>query len=200
MKSIRRILLMPLTLAIPLALGACSDDAPEVPKPHAMTDDATGRYCHMLLSEHQGPKGQIYLKSEKEPIWFSSVRDTITFTLLPEEPKDIAAIYVTDMTDADWSQPGDDSWMDARDAYYVIRSDLAGGMGAPEAVPFKAEVGAKAFQAAHGGDIVRYDAIPKDYILSQVEPDASPQEDVGHDGHDMNRQEMNHGDMEDHGS
>jgi len=201
MRLIRLVLVL-LIMAVPLALGACGDDKPEVPKPHALTAEATGRYCHMLLSEHQGPKGQIHLKSAKEPLWFSSVRDTITFTLLPEEPKDIVAIYVTDMTSADWSQPGDDTWMDARAAYYVIRSDLASGMGAPEAVPFKAEDGAKAFQAAHGGEIVRFDAIPKDYILAAVEPEEPMPDDAGHGDmdHDQNQKDKDHSTAEQNGS
>ena len=184
-------------LAVGLLLGSCGDEETEKPKPNGVTAEATGHYCNMLLSEHAGPKGQIFLKSEKQPIWFSSVRDAITFTLLPEEPKDIAAIYVTDMTSTDWSQPGDDSWIDAREAFYVIGSDRTGGMGAPEAVPFKAEAGAKAFLAARGGEIVRYDGIPKDYILAPVEPDAPLDGDVGHD---RNHRDVDHGDMEGHGS
>lgn len=200
--SVIRLLLVSLVMTAPLVLDACGDDEPEVPKPHALTAEATGRYCHMLLSEHQGPKGQIHLKSAKEPLWFSSVRDTVTFTLLPEEPKDIVAIYVTDMTSADWSQPGDDSWMNAREAYYVIRSDLASGMGAPEAVPFKREEGAKAFRAAHGGEIVRFDAIPKDYILGVVEPEKPMRDDMdpGDKGHDKNHIDKDHSTMEHHGS
>jgi copper chaperone NosL len=180
--------LLAFALAAGLALGGCGEDEAEVPEPHAVTAEATGHYCNMLLSEHEGPKGQIFLKSEKQPIWFSSVRDTITFTLLPEEPKDIAAIYVTDMTTTEWSQPGDDSWIDARDAFYVIGSDRAGGMGAPEAVPFKAE---------HDGEVVRYDGIPKDYILAPVEPDAASPDETGHD---QEHHDTGHGEGEGHGS
>lgn len=196
MRAIRFSLLVA-ALAMGFTLGGCGDDEAEVPKPQAVTAEATGHYCNMLLSEHEGPKGQIFLKSEKQPIWFSSVRDTITFTLLPEEPKDIVAIYVTDMTSTDWSQPGDDSWIDAREAFYVIGSDRAGGMGAPEAVPFKAEAGAKSFQAEHGGEVVRYDGIPKDYILAPVEPDAAPPDGTGHG---QEHHDMNHGEGEGRGS
>lgn len=196
MKSIR-IGLLASALAAGLVLGGCGDEDAEAPKPQAITADATGHYCNMLLSEHEGPKGQIFLKSEKQPIWFSSVRDTITFTLLPEEPKDIAAIYVTDMTSADWSRPGDDTWIDAREAFYVIGSERTGGMGAPEAVPFRAEEAAKSFQAEHGGEVVRYDGIPKDYVLAPVEPDAASPDETGQD---QEHHGTGHGEEEGHGS
>ena len=48
----------------------------------------------MNLLEHKGPKGQIILASQAEPIWFSSARDAFSFTMLEEEPKDILAVYV----------------------------------------------------------------------------------------------------------
>ena len=54
----------------------------------------------MLLVEHAGPKGQIRLASSEEPIWFSSARDTVAFTRMPLEPKDIRTIYVSDMAKA----------------------------------------------------------------------------------------------------
>jgi hypothetical protein len=47
--------------------------------------------------DHPGPNGQIFIKGQAEPVWFASVRDTVAFTLLPEEPKDVTAIYVNDM-------------------------------------------------------------------------------------------------------
>ena len=88
----------PLALALlaGLALAACKKEA-EKPAPQAVSDASIGRYCGMMLTEHEGPRGQIFVVGEAEPVWFSSARDTVAFTLLPEEPKDIAAIYVSDM-------------------------------------------------------------------------------------------------------
>jgi copper chaperone NosL len=40
-------------------------------------------------------------------------------------------------------------------------------MGAAEAVPFSTEKAAKAFAGDHGGNVVRFDAVPRDYILEQ---------------------------------
>ncbi|MDT8453330.1 MAG: nitrous oxide reductase accessory protein NosL, partial [Gammaproteobacteria bacterium] len=88
-------------LMLALLLSAC-DKTPEVeaPPPQPLTREASGYYCLMTVVNHSGPKGQIILNDQPEAIWFTSVRDTIAFTLSPEEPKNIAAIYVNDMTDA----------------------------------------------------------------------------------------------------
>jgi len=151
-----------------LLLGACQRQTEAPPAPFAMTEEAMGRYCGMNVLEHAGPKGQIILAKYDEPIWFSSARDAIAFTMLPEEPKDIRAIYVSDMAKApSWDKPGADNWVDARQAFFVIGSDRKGGMGAAEAVPFSTEAAAEAFAKDHGGRTVRFDAVPRDYILEQ---------------------------------
>ncbi len=155
-------------LALLPTLGACQREAEALPAPFAMTEEAMGRYCGMNVLEHAGPKGQIILAKYDEPIWFSSARDAVAFTMLPEEPKDIRAIYVSDMAKApSWEKPGADNWVDARKALFVIGSDAKGGMGAAEAVPFSSEEAAAAFAKSHGGRVVGFDAIPRDYILEQ---------------------------------
>lgn len=159
-----------------LALGGCQPEVETPPLPFAMTEEAMGRYCGMNILEHAGPKGQVILARYVDPVWFSSARDAIAFTMLPEEPKDIRAIYVSDMARAEsWEEPGADNWVDARQAFFVIGSDLKGGMGAAEAVPFSTEEAAKAFAGDHGGDVVRFDAVPRGYILE--EPSTAAEKD-----------------------
>jgi copper chaperone NosL len=159
---------MAATLTLLVAMTGCGDDqqAAEAPPPHELTAQAVGHYCGMTLTEHAGPKGQILLRSRDEPVWFSSARDTLAFTMLPEEPKDIRAIYVSDMGHAEsWDQPGARNWTDARKAVYVIGSQRRGGMGAEEAVPFAERAAAERFVAENGGRIVTFDAMPRDYVL-----------------------------------
>lgn len=148
-----------LWLATAVMLTACSkEDSVEAPPPQAIGGDATGYYCGMLLAEHAGPKGQVLLKSRDEPVWFSSVRDTFTFLRLPEEPKDVAAVYVSDMGKApNWEQPGHDNWILANDAVFVVGSDTQGSMGGAEAVPFSHEDAARIFVSQHGGRILRFE-------------------------------------------
>ena len=135
----------------------------EVPAAHELTRDANGYYCLMTVLNHKGPKGQIILTDNKV-LWFTSVRDTISFTLSPEEPKNIAAIYVNDMTDADWDNPGVDNWIDIHKAWFVLNSDRSGGMGTPETVPFSSKDNATLFVKQHGGSVVSYSMLPKEYI------------------------------------
>jgi len=170
----RRAKLGALVLAIAAAvvpLAGCDRPQPaaHAPSPNEVLAEATGYYCGMLLADHEGPKGQVHLVGRDAPLWFSSVRDTIAFLRLPEEPRDIAAVYVNDMARAqNWSQPEPGAWVDAREAWFVIGSDRAGGMGAPEAIPFSREEVAQAFVAQHGGKVVRLDEIPDDYVLGAV--------------------------------
>lgn len=164
-----------IALASLLLLGACGREEDAPPAPAAMTEAAMGRYCGMNILEHAGPKGQIILSRYIEPVWFSSARDAIAFTMLPEEPKDIRAIYVSDMAKApSWDKPGAKNWIEARKAFFVIGSDVRGGMGAAEAVPFSTAQAAAAFVREHGGSMVRFDGIPRGYILEQQAGEDAP--------------------------
>lgn len=161
-----------LVLLLILVLTACGDDRKaEAPPPAPMTADAVGHYCGMALGDHPGPKGQIQVKSRPQPYWFSSARDTLAFTLLPEEPKDITAIYVTAMDKAtNWEAPGAESWVDGRTATYVIGSDAKAGMGQAEVVPFSTAEAAERFRAEHGGQVVAFDKVPREVVLGEDTP------------------------------
>jgi copper chaperone NosL len=155
-------------------LGCSQQEEVAMPDPFTLDAQAIGRYCGMNVLEHDGPKGQIILTRIPEPIWFSSARDAVAFTMLPDEPKNIAAIYVSDMATAtSWEQPGADNWIDAKNAFFVLGSRQRGGMGTSETVPFSTEEAARAFAATNGGKVVRFDDIPLDYVLgdSDEEPD-----------------------------
>jgi len=168
-----------------LALAGCTDQktAEAPPLPQELTTTAIGHYCGMNVLEHTGPKGQIILASRKEPVWFSSARDAISFTMLPEEPKDIRAIYVSDMAKApNWEKPGTTNWVDARKAFFVIASRMKGGMGADEAVPFSDKEAAEKFASENGGHVMAFSDVPKDYVLGATADTTSSVEE-GHEGH-----------------
>jgi copper chaperone NosL len=123
----------------------------------------------MALAEHAGPKGQVFVRDQARPFWFASVRDTIAFLRLPEMPKNVAVVYVNDMGRArNWQQPEAGTWVDARQAVYVIGSRRRSGMDAEEAVPFGDRAAAQRFAAANGGRVVAFGDIPDDYVF----PDA----------------------------
>jgi copper chaperone NosL len=181
-----------LTLGVIAALAACGEtqDSADLPSAQEPTREAVGHYCGMIVVDHGGPKGQIFLDGKQDPIWFSSVRDTLTFTMLPEEPKRIVAIYVNDMAKAtNWGQPEPGTWVDARAAFFVAGSDLRGGMGALETVPFSTREAAENFRSAHGGSIYAFGEIPERFVLgpddlqdSQLS-DGTEGEDLGHGSH-----------------
>ena len=172
-----------LAIVVAAGLSACgAEERAEAPPPAPLTQEAIGYYCNMTVTEHPGPKGQIMLKSGGEPVWFSSVRDTIAFTLLPEEPKDIWVVYVTDMAKSEtWESPEHGAWIEAKSALFVIGSTRHGGMGAPEPVPFSSQEAAEKFAAQYGGDIVGLSDIPEDAILGPVEVGDNHQ-NTEHDG------------------
>ncbi|TWB15411.1 copper chaperone NosL [Nitrospirillum amazonense] len=154
-----------------LAIGGCKPKAEvaAIPAPHSLTDADLAHFCNMAVTEHGGPKGQVLLKGDPMPVWFASVRDTVAYTLLPEEPKDIAAIYVTamELMSDDQHHPPAGSWIDARTAFYVVGSAEQGAMGGGELFPFGSEAAAQAFAAAHQGTVMRYADIPKDKVFNE---------------------------------
>ncbi len=165
----RRLALL-LVLVLGAGLAGCGEAEQPKPPPRSWDRDALGYYCNMVVVEHRGPKAQIFLSGREDPLWFTSVRDGIAFSRSKEEPGRILAFYVNDMGSTDWDQPSDKSWIDAETAWYVIGSSKRGGMGMPEAVPFKDRDKAEAFARKYGGRVVRFDEIPDDYIFSTSEP------------------------------
>lgn len=154
-------------LLLLLVLSGCEENATiEVPAANTLTRDASGYYCLMTVLNHKGPKGQIIL-SDNKVLWFTSVRDTIAFTQSPEEPKNIAAVYVNDMTNANWDNPGEDNWVEAKDSWFVLNSKRSGGMGAAEAVPFSTKKKAELFVTKEGGGIYSFSEIPKEYLFGK---------------------------------
>jgi copper chaperone NosL len=150
-------------------VGCKKKESAALPPPQDVSATAQAQFCGMTLAEHPGPKGQIFLRGDTHPLWFASVRDTFAFTLLPEMPKNIAAVYVNDMGRArNWDAPEAGTWVEAHDAAYVIGSRKRAGMETDEAVPFGDRQAAQRFAAENGGRVVGYDDMPRDYIF----PDA----------------------------
>jgi copper chaperone NosL len=155
-----------------LFLVACENSSPrQVYEPQAVTRDAIGYYCNMIVEDHAGPKGQILLTDAEKAIWFTSARDAVAFNLLPGESKNIAAFFVTAMDEAEWDHPEKqlNSWIHAKSAWYVINSKQRGGMGQMEVIPFKQEQSASNFINEYGGEVVSYIDIPENYILANTQ-------------------------------
>lgn len=158
-------------LILLLFLAACKEEVVQDIDPVALTEEAVGHFCQMNLFEHEGPKAQVHLEGlPGTPLFFSQVRDAVAYQRLPEQSHPILAIWVNDMgaPGATWSEPGNENWIDAKTAHYVIGSSRDGGMGAPELVPFAEREAALAFAAEYGGTVIGLDAIPDEAVIAPV--------------------------------
>lgn len=171
---ISRPILLPITISLIIVAGCRQQIDDTMPPPIAMTEEAVGHFCQMNILEHAGPKAQIHLEGLPYPLFFSQVRDGIAYERMPEQNYKISAIYVSDMSRAhDWNNVGQENWIPATSAHYVVASSKTGGMGAPELVPFSDQDDAREFVSRHGGQILRLDDIDDALVLNSA-PVTSP--------------------------
>jgi len=155
---------------LPLLLLACKEEVVEAPDPVTMSDDALSHFCQMNVAEHGGPKGQIHLEGYPYPIFFAQVRDLVAYLKSPERDARIPAIYASDMGVApSWETPGIDNWIAADTAHFVVDAGVAGGMGAPEIVPFSSIEAAQDFIARYGGRTTPLQSIPDEAAIGAVD-------------------------------
>ena len=149
-------------------LASCKPDrAAALIKPREVTDASVAQFCGMSLTEHGGPKAQIFIRGLPDPYWFATVRDAFAFLLLPETPKAVTASFVNDMARVkNWEQPEPGQWIEAEKAFYVIGSRRRSGMNTEEAIPFGDAAAARDFVKVDGGRIVSFADMPRDYILN----------------------------------
>lgn len=160
-------------LAFLLLLPACREEVVEIPAATPLTEEALSFFCQMNVAEHAGPKGQIHLSGFSDPIFFAQVRDLVAYLKSPERDAQITAIYVSDMgAAASWSEPGNANWILADGAHFVVGAGVAGGMGAPEIVPFGQTADAEDFIKRYGGTTMPLSHIPDDAALGAVDLDA----------------------------
>ena len=143
--------------ALLCVLAAGCKGEQQIAQPREPGPGAMGHFCRMNLAEHTGPKGQILPKGWTEPLWFSSVRDALTYVEQDiVSDREIAGFWVNDMAQGTWEAPQPGSWVEASLAWYVVGSTKQSGMGGSEAIPFKDRTAAEAFAETHGGNVSDY--------------------------------------------
>lgn len=153
-------------------LSGCKEELAEAPPPAPLTEESVSFFCQMEVLGHGGPKAQIHLEGMPAPLFFAQVRDGMAYMKSPERDARITATYVSDMGAAtSWNEPGDTNWIKAEEAIFVIEANVAGGMGAPEIVPFRNVPDAEAFVTRYGGRLVGLEDIPDDVVLAAVDTD-----------------------------
>lgn len=162
-----------------LSLVACKEEAAQDIAALPLTSDSVGHFCQMNLLEHEGPKAQAHLAGlPGAPLFFSQVRDVVAYQRMPEQSHEILAIWVNDMgaEGATWATPGATNWIAAQDAYYVVGSQIVGGMGAAEIVPFSTAEKAASFAKINGGQILQLAEIPDAAVLAPVAADGDSED------------------------
>lgn len=148
-----------LTLSV-LLLISCAQQNDTPPAAVAIHADDTCAVCGMFLGTSPGPRAQAWKRGAERPLVFDTTRDFFAWLLQPENRTGIAALYVQDTARIDWRHPNDatDSFIDARQAHYVVWHLLPGAMG-PTLAPFASESAAHDFIKLYGGALLHFDDI-----------------------------------------
>jgi len=175
-------------------LSACNQTGAEktLPKPATLVESDIGHSDQMIVVNHKGPKSQIHLANTEIPLWFSSVRDGLAYLRSPEQSTKIIVFYVSDAgATSEWNDMGNDNWINANDAFFVVGSDAIGGMGAPAFVPFSDETKAKEFASNRGGEVIKLSDINAEMVLTPVNNDMMKMNMDGMKKEDIKKEGMN---------
>jgi copper chaperone NosL len=159
-----------LVLIACFTLIACKDEQAKTPNPVLITEQDVSYCCQMAVLGHEGPKGQIHLKGQPKPLFFTQVSDVVTYLKVSERDAEILAVYVSDMGVApSWADMGQDNWIDINAAHMVVGAGVQGGMGTPEIVPFAKADDAQKFITQNGGMMMPLADIPENIVLGEVD-------------------------------
>jgi copper chaperone NosL len=174
--------------ALFLALSAVAcDSGSSQPSSHAPREPGGAEQCPvcgMKVLGWPGPKGQLLLTSSDSPLFFDNTVDLMVYVLHPDHRDRVVAVYVQDMTRADWDQPDVAPWIDARQAWFVAGHNRMGSMG-PTLASFAEEAAAQAFRDQFQGEVLRYQDVNQELLrfFTGATP-AARQDHHPHDGHD----------------
>jgi copper chaperone NosL len=119
--------------------------------------------CGMFVAKYPNWLTQIHYENLGQTNFFDGVKDMMTFYYTPERydgpPKEaIKNIYVKDYYSL--------NWFSAKDAFYVVGSDVYGPMG-HELIPFESKGAAESFlKDHHGREILTFSEITPELIDS----------------------------------
>jgi copper chaperone NosL len=111
-----------------------------------------------------GPKGQLFLDHASKPLFFDNTLELLAYALQPEYRQHIHQIYVQDMSLANWDQPDEAPWIDARHAWFVLGHTRMGSMG-PTLASFAEQQAALQFVEHYQGEVLAYSDITLEHLL-----------------------------------
>src|SRR3954469_2625993 len=141
-----------LGLAALLLLAACGDkNSASLPKPLEPDEQSVAYFCHMNLTEHDGPKAQAFVRGQDKPFWFASAGEAFTFLETELHSSELLALYVNDVGQGGWEHPALGAWVEIHQASFVIGGNIPTAMeeDGPGAVPFSDPKAAEAYAQQH---------------------------------------------------
>ena len=164
MKSYKLLALITTLIIAATSLMSCSDKADQAQMLHKAVAMESADECHlcgMLITRFDGPKGEVFRKEMGDQVFkFCSTRDMFSYYLDPENKRNVAQMFVHDMSKMPWGSDSIDDkyFIDAKTAWYVIGSEKTGAMGETLA-SFSQQHDAQAFAKEFGGEVLGFDAI-----------------------------------------
>lgn len=152
--------------ALLLLLAGCSDqDAKQTMVHEALAIEQSDEchLCGMIINNFPGPKGENYSSDTDSINKFCSTQDLFNYILQPENKRQVKEVYVHDMSKTPWATPGDEHFVDARTAWFVIGSSKKGAMGKTLG-SFSDKGDAETFIQEFGGKLYTFDEITIDVL------------------------------------
>lgn len=148
------------------SLMACTDNKQQVMLKKAVAIESADEchLCGMMIKEFPGPKGELYKKESEKVQKFCSTRDLFSYYLDPENKRNVAQLFVHDMSKTPWDSPNDNYFIDAKKAWYVAGSEKTGAMGKTLA-SFAKKDDAIAFAEKFGGKVLSFEQITIETLL-----------------------------------
>ena len=140
--------------AAALLAGCSGKSEDQIPGPVAFDKHDRCHICGMVILNYPGAKAQVFVKGEKEPLKFCSVKDGFVYVLQPENAKRTVAFWVSDFGNKK-DIPLHEKMLTAEKAFFNAGSDVRGAMG-KSILPFATKGEVEAFTKENGGKIVNY--------------------------------------------
>ena len=168
-----------------VAYAKAPETSGQNPSPQTINAEATCPVCGMYPARY--PKWQIQLIfNDNQMRAFASGKDLFTYYLNIADYEneytqdDIAVIYVKDFNQG--------TWIDAKEAYFVVGSEKSGPMG-KEIIPFGTDKDAEHFIKMHGGKMSRFSYINMKTI-HDLNMDSMKK--MHHMNHEVDKDQRNH--------
>jgi len=169
MKTYKLLTLIVTLFLVATSITSCSKQGEQevIHQAVAMESGDECHLCGMLITRFDGPKGEVFRKETGEQVFkFCSTLDLFSYYLDPENKRNVAQMFVHDMSKMPWGSDSIDDkyFIDAKTAWYVTGSEKMGAMGKTLA-SFSEQSDATAFAKEFGGQVISFEAITLEVLM-----------------------------------